>query len=430
MLEHSLNEGAAIAPAALVGTAVFLLTVMTGRAALVAARKTRPATVRRFARGATVSMALTALAATSMIGVITAPAATAAIVDPVAPCTADTVRRAYDVHAINVFVPYSRWNNDLGAPVNDPITGQPNATDGDPNGLAFVLAQDVEAVQNWMQPIGTPGLADRRLRPRPLVLRANAGECISVTLTNALLPPAANAMGGFLPQIDPEVSLHAFGVSFNPNDSEGSALGYNASSTVARGQSHTYYWVAPKSEGLYLFRDMAMPVGAVADGGAAEHGLYGGLAVQPAGARWYDPVSGAELSSETPAAQYASVATQSGDLYVDAVITVPSGETALRYRESVLLSQDLNPMNAPPPAPGEPPHFERFSINYGSEPEHKRIDWNQEQTWCEECSSEETVLSSWVYGDPGMVKLASGPGPWLPEAPEFAADPATVPGGL
>ena len=126
------------------------------------------------------------------------------------------------------------------------------------------------------------------------MLRANAGECIQVTLTNELQP---DQMAPFLPQVDPRVSMHAYGVSYDPNNGDGSSVGYNKDTTVGVGESITYFWRAPASEGLYLFRDMGMPAGADADGGGSEHGLYGGLAVEPAGAHWFDPTTGAELSS-------------------------------------------------------------------------------------------------------------------------------------
>ena len=115
-----------------------------------------------------------------------------------------------------------------------------------------------------------------------------------MTLTNELQP---DQMAPFLPQVDPRVSMHAYGVSYDPNNGDGSSVGYNEDTTVGVGETITYYWRAPASEGLYLFRDMGMPAGGEHDGGGSEHGLYGGLAVEPAGAHWFDPTSGAELSS-------------------------------------------------------------------------------------------------------------------------------------
>ena len=415
--EHALRDGGAVAPLALLVVAA--LPVITR-----AIRTLRTEGVTwdsiSVARWSAVAGLFTGLL------VVATPASPVAAVPALPACEAGEAVRVYDVAATNVFIPYTRWQNDLGGPVNGP-DGFPHLTDGDPDGMVFVLQRDQAAVENWYAPIvgnaangyaGDPA-EGRRLRPRPLVLRANAGECIQVTLTNELDPAQ---MAPLLPQVDPHVSMHAFGVSYAPNTGDGSSVGHNVDTTVGVGESITYFWRAPSSEGLYLFRDMGMPAGANADGGGAEHGLYGGLAVQPAGSRWFDPVSGAELSSSEPAEQYLGVAGQSGELYIDAAIALADGR---RYRETVQISQDVIPVVAAPPA--EPP--ERFSFNYGSESEYKRLDFKPE--WCADCVGEETGLSSWTFGDPATVKLASGSGPWLPVEPDYAgADPLARPGGL
>ena len=423
-LEHALRDGGAVAPLA-------LLVVAALPALTLAIRTLRAEGVSFSSLGVARWSALAGLVAGLLVATTPATPAAAAVT-PLPACEAGTaVRRVYDVAATNVFIPYTRWANDAGVAVNGP-DGFPHLTDGDPEGMVFVLQRDQAAVENWYAPIigtaadgyaGDPA-AGRRLRPRPLVLRANAGECIQVTLTNELDPAQ---MAPLLPQVDPHVSMHAFGVSYAPNTGDGSSVGHNADTTVGVGESITYFWRAPSSEGLYLFRDMGMPAGANADGGGAEHGLYGGLAVQPAGSRWFDPVSGAELSSATPANQYLGVAGQSGELYIDAAIALADGR---RYRETVQISQDVIPVVPPAPVGGvvvEAP--ERFSFNYGSESEYKRLDFKPE--WCADCVGEETGLSSWTFGDPATVKLASGSGPWLPVQPDYAgADPLARPGGL
>ena len=417
-LEHALRDGGAVAPLALLVVAALPIVTLAIRTLRTEGVTWDSISV---ARWSAVAGLVTGLL------VVATPASPAAAAVPALPaCEAGNAVRVYDVAATNVFIPYTRWENDFGGPVNGP-DGFPHLTDGDPEGMVFVLQRDQAAVENWYAPIvgnaadgyaGDPA-AGRRLRPRPLVLRANAGECVQVTLTNELDPAQ---MAPFLPQVDPHVSMHAFGVSYAPNTGDGSSVGHNVDTTVGVGETITYFWRAPSSEGLYLFRDMGMPAGANADGGGAEHGLYGGLAVQPAGSRWFDPVTGAELSSAVPANQYLGVAGQSGELYIDAAIALADGR---RYRETVQISQDVIPVVAAPPA--EAP--ERFSFNYGSEAEYKRIEFKPE--WCADCVGEETGLSSWTFGDPATVKLASGSGPWLPVEPDYAgADPLATPGGL
>ena len=58
--------------------------------------------------------------------------------------------------------------------VNVPIVYNSETGDNDPDGLAYVLAADEQAVLAGTKPL------------QPLVLRANAGDCIQLTLTNHL----------------------------------------------------------------------------------------------------------------------------------------------------------------------------------------------------------------------------------------------------
>ena len=323
---HAVREGASIAPIALIVVALGPLAVRWIRNVRTKGVRVNPLSAVRWG----LVVALLAGVTVAVTGAAPADAA----VPPLAGCSADTAVRAYDVAAVNAFIPYSRWINDSGVAQSGP-DGYQHLGDGDPNGLLFVLQQDKKAVQNWYAPIvgdQTNGYAGdpangRRVRPRPLVLRANAGECIQVTLTNELQP---DQMGPFLPQVDPRVSMHAYGVSYDPNNGDGSSVGYNEDSTVGVGETITYFWRAPASEGLYLFRDMGMPAGGDHDGGGSEHGLYGGLAVEPAGSHWFDPTTGAELSSTMPNQQYASVAGQSGDLYIESAIAVVDGKPVPR----------------------------------------------------------------------------------------------------
>ena len=91
---------------------------------------------------------------------------------PVPECTSGNADRVYDVAAINTVIPFNRWG------------------DVNRHGQMFALQQDKEAYKYWAFPLETNPLDDpagnRRLRPRPLVLRANEGECIRVNFTNEL----------------------------------------------------------------------------------------------------------------------------------------------------------------------------------------------------------------------------------------------------
>jgi hypothetical protein len=199
-----------------------------------------------------------------------------------AACSADTFNRSYNVAATSVKIPYNRYAQ-LGT---DPDTGERVAKNINEHGEAFVLQGDQAAVKNWHVKLGaTPaedpaGAANRRLRPRPLVIRANAGECVRVNFTNELDAEAHDGLPA-----NRRASMRVSGVAYNAQTSDGSMVGFNNDTTVGIGESITYYWQAPKEEGNYFFRDEATTATSEANGGSISHGLYGAFAVEPAGSR-------------------------------------------------------------------------------------------------------------------------------------------------
>ncbi|MFL6168216.1 MAG: SdrD B-like domain-containing protein [Ornithinibacter sp.] len=350
--------------------AMVVLVLATGRGV-------RLSRLRRSPRRA-VTVVVAAVLGASVIGAA-APSATAATGPaPDAPttCAAGQEHRSYAVAAATVDVPFNRWGATLKS------------------ARIFVLEQDLMATKNWSRPLAASAELDpannRRLRPRPLVLRANEGECVKVTLTNRLSASAAHGQSS-----SPRVGIQAAGVVVDARRAGGAKVGFDDDPTVGIGGSITYYWRVPAQEGLFLFQDMAAPAGGEHDAGSRGIGLYGGLAVEPAGSVWTDPRSGAVLSGTAgvPTSAYQAARNQSGELYVEADIHPPGVPS---FRESVQLAQDEIPGIG-------------MGFNYGSEPMSAR-----EGKACPDCLGEETWLSSWPYGDPALVKLASGAGPWLP----------------
>ncbi|HEX2729193.1 MAG TPA: Ig-like domain repeat protein [Rubrobacteraceae bacterium] len=252
-------------------------------------------------------------------------------------------------------------------------------------------------------PASDPAGADnRRLRPRPLVIRANPNECVKVTLTNEL----DEVQGDGLPN-NPRVGMKVYGPSYDAQTSDGSAVGYNNDTTVGRNETISMYWKAPSEEGTFLFRDQATMSGSEANSGSTGHGLHGAFVVEPAGSTWRDPETGQPLyDGGASGTDHTRLTKQSGDSYIDADIVTTSGA----FRETVQISQD------------ELPGGNGFAFNYGAEPAWNRIAVNPagENPAAEQLApdaiGEETSLSSWTYGDPALIKLASGKGPWLPNA--------------
>ena len=167
-------------------------------------------------------------------------------------------------------------------------------------------------------------------RPRPLVLRANEGDCVQVTFTNLL----SSETNGQEVMLDPEkrlthpdkrvtavsdsdepstrhASMHVNGLSLLDSiDSQGANVGRNGwhdqsgnktegrcssnrsdfgkdlCALAAPGETRTYRWYA-KKEGTFFLYSMGAPAGGEGDGGQVGLGLFGAINVQPRGAKWY-----------------------------------------------------------------------------------------------------------------------------------------------
>lgn len=135
------------------------------------------------------------------------------------------------------------------------------------NGRIYVLAEDEQAVRGGSKP------------PEPLVMRANIGEVVRVNFTNKLSGDRASFA---VPQL------------IKSADALGSAFGLNNDSTVAPGDTRTYWYVidprfeVPRS---FIISDYGDPFE------GASSGLYGLFVVEPAGATYHDPVTGQEVKA-------------------------------------------------------------------------------------------------------------------------------------
>src|SRR5262249_5574245 len=150
--------------------------------------------------------------------------------------------------------------------------------------------------------------ASNHLKPNaptePLVLRANAGECVEVTLTNGM-DPASNVFStGFtLPQPFSSTGkrYHSKNAGLNPQllsydvlTSNGMNVGYNPpTQSVAYKEKITYRWYAGKAEwgadGNVKFTPVELgSLNLLPSDPLLQHinGLYGSMVVEPRGATW------------------------------------------------------------------------------------------------------------------------------------------------
>lgn len=168
-----------------------------------------------------------------------------------------------------------------------------------PTAKIYVLEEDVSKVASG-------------LHPMPLTLRANVGDCIKVKLTNKMKESRA--------------SFSAFGLAYDPKDSQGVNLGNNpGDQTIAPGESRTYTYYADPFVGetqslVWDFGNVMMN---------PRNGLFGAVIIGPKGSKYRDPKTGADISLKNSWA---------ADVIIDR--TIPGQEHRPNYRDVALFFQD------------------------------------------------------------------------------------------
>jgi manganese oxidase len=174
------------------------------------------------------------------------------------------------------------------------------------NGMMYALRRDVvnksTRVPLTLEPAGAlPGAVELRpdKRPRPLVLRVAAGDCLSVTLTNLLAPQANpnNVQPNAVPPInvlvndqvrDRHVGFHVSGLQLVDSIADDSSMVGNVTSgpgsLIPVGQTRTYRLYAEK-EGAFVAQSYGAPFGGEANQGNSANGLFAQVIVEPKGAR-------------------------------------------------------------------------------------------------------------------------------------------------
>jgi hypothetical protein len=151
-----------------------------------------------------------------------------------------------------------------------------------PDGSIFALASDTIA--------GHPARLKETKRPRPLVLRANVGDCLTIRFAN-LIPQSvfANTKAPLGQTVGTtEVSLHVQSMEWvKGSQDDGSFVGTNNSSLASvmppavPPQKYTLY---AREEGTFLLYTEG---DSSTQGLQLMRGLFGALNVEPAGAEWY-----------------------------------------------------------------------------------------------------------------------------------------------
>lgn len=230
----------------------------------------------------------------------------------------------------------------------------------DPEGRLYVLAEDEEDV-----------LAGRK-KPEPLVIRANAGECIRFKYTNKL-PETLGGNAFQLVNRTYEAGMHVHFVKFDPLVADGANVGWNYDSGVLPGETIEYQWFADVELKATFWHDHLFA------NEHQQHGVFAGINIQARGSEFLDSHTGKEIKSGTQA-------TITNPLIPD------FREFSLFVHDFALLfDKDGCPLN-PPPFPGSPDDPGVMGINYRNEP----IQFRLKEPDCDPAY----VFSSWVHGDP------------------------------
>ncbi len=258
-------------------------------------------------------------AAVSAAGALVATMGVAAFL-PASPAAATTPlgcdgapQRTYDVAAIDVEITINRHGD------NDPFgymyVLQDNLADLRAEEAALRAASTTEdevdpdtgeIVTPWQEQVEQDpdarmvslGLSGQDLI-QPLVMRARLGECVVINLRNdierAPVSGPANRMFEF-PGGAPSVSIDLQGTAYDAAGGDGGQEVGNsgASAMAAPGETvqYRFYLDPAMGEGTKVFRS----------GGESSqltaHGLFGALIAEPEGARWFDPVTGEDVTDD------------------------------------------------------------------------------------------------------------------------------------
>jgi hypothetical protein len=256
------------------------------------------------------------------------------------PCPSSAPARSYNVSVFNRTLP---------------MDGNPDA-----NGVIYALTSDEAGIQNGTLPTV------------PLVLRANSGDCVSITLKNDLPSTSAGRAGLTLGKLP-----------YDPQGSSGVAIGFNPDSSIAPGQSFTYQFWADRELGTNIFLNEANE-STLAHGAFAAlvaHGAFGALVVEPSGSTYTSVKDNSTLSSGV----MANIRSSSG-----------------KFREFVALFQDNDPQIGRSIMEYDPSVATGVSaVNYGAAPLANRY---------ANGGNLSTVFSSPSQGDPSTTLFRAYPG--------------------
>lgn len=249
----------------------------------------------------------------------------------------------------------------------------------DPQGRFFVTKEELEkhgGLDAYIEKIESG-----KLQAEPLVIRANAGDCVEVRLTN-LLPDFLQESPFQMETRTDIVGYHIHLVKFDTIVSDGAANGWNNIAGARKYETLIERFFLDTELRTVFFHDHLYA------NSHQQHGVFGALLVEEAGATFHDTRTGKIINSGTKA-----------------VIKRPDGssfrEFALFVHDFALLfDKDGKALN-PPEVPGSHDDPGVMGINYRCEPMRERLKDHSDPAY---------VFSSIVHGDPATPALETYPG--------------------
>ena len=244
-------------------------------------------------------------------------------------CPSDAPVKAFNVVAIDQKL---RFND--GAPGVMEVDLERKMVFGNEQGKMYVLEGEKGRVKAG------------ELKPSPLTLHVNVGDCVKINLKNEM----AKERAGF----------HVDMMAFDPRDSFGANVGNNPpNQAVNPGQTKTYtYYAHPEyGELAALIQDW----GNVIEN--PRNGLFGAIIVGPKGSTYRDPVTGEDVSLKS---------SWRADVVVDR--SIPGNDTRQSYRSFTLLFQDEDNQMGVSFMPYIQQSAGISAVNYRSEPTAYRIE--------------------------------------------------------
>lgn len=162
----------------------------------------------------------------------------------------------------------------------------------DPEGRFFVLKEELErcgGLESYIRMV-----EEEKIRVEPLVIRANAGDCIELRTTN-LLPEYLEGNAFQLRTRTDIVGHHVHLVKFDTITSDGAANGWNNIAGARKYETLVERFFADEELRTVFFHDHLFA------NAHQFHGVFGALVIEEAGATYHNIRSGEELRFGTKA---------------------------------------------------------------------------------------------------------------------------------